>query len=38
LRATFKRHGIDAAELLTDGDCLPALHQLFKRRARRRTS
>ncbi|MFD2257209.1 DUF58 domain-containing protein [Luteolibacter algae] len=32
----FKKHGIDTATLMTDHDTLPALHQLLKRRGRRR--
>jgi uncharacterized protein (DUF58 family) len=36
--ALFKKHGIDSAELLTDGDTLAALHQLLKKRSRRRSS
>lgn len=32
----FKKHGIDAANLSTDSDTLPALHQLLKRRGKRR--
>ena len=32
----FKKHGIDAAALSTDQDTLPALHELLKRRGRRR--
>ena len=35
--AIFKKHGIDAADLLTDGDTLAALHQLLKKRGRRRS-
>jgi uncharacterized protein (DUF58 family) len=34
--AVFKKHGIDAATLNTDKDTLPALHELLKRRGRRR--
>ncbi len=34
--AVFKKHGIDAATLTTDKDTLPALHELLKRRCRRR--
>lgn len=34
--SVFKKHGIDSANLLTDRDSLPALHQLLKRRGRRR--
>lgn len=32
----FKKHGIDAANVSTDSDTLPALHQLLKRRGKRR--
>lgn len=32
----FKKHGIDTASLATDSDMLPALHQLLKRRGKRR--
>lgn len=32
----FKKHGIDATTLSTDRDTLPALHELLKRRGRRR--
>jgi uncharacterized protein (DUF58 family) len=35
--AIFKKHGVDAADLLTDGDTLAALHQLLKKRSRRRS-
>lgn len=35
--AVFKKHGIDAADLKTDGDTLAALHQLLKKRSRRRS-
>lgn len=34
----LKKHGIDAAVLRTDGDSLSALHQLLKRRSRKRTA
>lgn len=34
--SVFKKHGIDAANLSTDSDTLPALHQLLKRRGKRR--
>ena len=34
--SVFKKHGIDSATLLTDRDALPELHQLLKRRGRRR--
>ncbi|MEX1048805.1 MAG: DUF58 domain-containing protein [Akkermansiaceae bacterium] len=37
VRAVFKKHGIDAADLKTDGDTLAALHQLLKKRSRRRS-
>ncbi|MES2475651.1 MAG: DUF58 domain-containing protein [Verrucomicrobiota bacterium] len=33
----FKKHGIDAADLMTDGDTLAALHSLLKKRSRRRS-
>jgi uncharacterized protein (DUF58 family) len=33
----FKKHAIDSAELLTNGDTLAALHQLLKKRARKRS-
>ena len=33
----FKKHGIDSTELRTDGDTLAALHQLLKKRSRRRS-
>jgi len=35
--AIFKKHGIDSADLKTDGDTLAALHQLLKKRSRRRS-
>lgn len=35
--AIFKKHGIDSADLLTDGDTLAALHKLLKKRGRKRT-
>ncbi|MEY3898336.1 MAG: hypothetical protein RLZZ214_3857 [Verrucomicrobiota bacterium] len=35
--AVFKKHGVDAADLLTDGDTLAALHKLLKKRSRRRS-
>ncbi len=35
--AIFKKHGIDAADLKTDGDTLASLHRLLKRRSRRRS-
>lgn len=35
--AVFKKHGIDTADLLTNGDTLAALHQLLKKRSRRRS-
>ncbi|MBK1883229.1 DUF58 domain-containing protein [Luteolibacter pohnpeiensis] len=34
--AILKKHGIDSASLQTDEDMLPALHQLLKRRSRKR--
>lgn len=34
--AIFRKHGIDCADLRTDGDTLAALHQLLKRRSRKR--
>lgn len=36
--ALFKRHGIDAADLETDRDSLPALHQLLRKRSRKRSA
>ncbi len=36
--AIFKRHGIDSADMPTNGDTLLALHKLLKKRGRRRTS
>ncbi len=33
----FKKHGIDAADLQTNGDTMSALHQLLKKRSRRRS-
>lgn len=33
----LRKHGIDSTELATTGDTLAALHQLLKRRARKRT-
>ncbi len=36
LASVFKKHGIDTANLSTDSDTLPALHQLLKRRGKRR--
>ena len=36
IASIFKKHGIDSATLLTDQDTLPELHQLLKRRGRRR--
>jgi uncharacterized protein (DUF58 family) len=33
----FKRHGIDGADLQTDRDSLPALHQLLRKRSRKRS-
>lgn len=35
--AIFKKHGIDSADLKTDGDTLAALHQLLKKRSRKRS-
>ena len=35
--AIFKKHGVDAADLYTDGDTLAALHKLLKKRSRRRS-
>lgn len=35
--AIFKKHGIDSADLMTDGDTLAALHSLLKKRSRRRS-
>jgi uncharacterized protein (DUF58 family) len=35
--AAFKKHGIDSADLKTDGDTLAALHQLLKKRSRKRS-
>jgi hypothetical protein len=32
----FKKHGIDATDISTDSDALPALHLLLKRRGKRR--
>lgn len=34
--AAFKKHGIDSADLKTNGDTLAALHQLLKKRSRKR--
>jgi uncharacterized protein (DUF58 family) len=34
--SVFKKHGIDAANLSTDQDTIPALHVLLKQRGRRR--
>jgi uncharacterized protein (DUF58 family) len=34
--AIFKKHGIDSAELETHGDTMAALHQMLKRRSRKR--
>ena len=33
----FKKHGIDSADLTTDGDTLAELHRLLKRRSRQRS-
>ncbi len=35
--AIFKKHGIDSTDLKTDGDTLAALHQLLKKRSRKRS-
>lgn len=35
--AIFKKHGIDTADLLTQGDTLAELHKLLKKRGRKRT-
>lgn len=35
--ALFRKHGIDSAELATNGDTLAALHRLLRKRARKRT-
>ncbi len=35
--SVFKKHGIDSADLATNGDTLAELHKLLKRRSRRRT-
>lgn len=35
--AIFKKHGIDSADLFTTGDTLAALHQLLKKRSRKRS-
>ncbi len=35
--AIFKKHGVDAADLLTNGDTLAELHKLLKKRSRRRS-
>lgn len=35
--ALFKKHGVDSADLLTDGDTLAALHKLLKKRGRKRS-
>jgi hypothetical protein len=32
----FKKYGIDSTDLKTDGDTLSALHQLLKKRGRKR--
>ena len=37
MTAVFKKHGIDSADLSTDGDTLLALHQLLKKRSRKRS-
>jgi hypothetical protein len=33
----FRKHGIDYADLATNGDTTAGLHRLLKRRSRRRT-
>jgi len=35
--ALFKKHGIDSADLTTDGDTLAELHRLLRRRSRQRS-
>jgi uncharacterized protein (DUF58 family) len=35
--AIFKKHGIDSADLLTDGNILAELHKLLKKRSRKRS-
>ena len=35
--AIFKKHGVDSADLFTHKDTLAALHQLLKKRSRRRS-
>lgn len=35
--AIFKKHGIDSADLMTNGDTLAALHRMLNQRSRRRT-
>ncbi len=35
--AIFKKHAIDSADLLTNGDTVAALHKLLKKRARKRS-
>lgn len=37
-RGLFKKHGVDAAELSTRADPLPHLHQLLRRRKRKRSA
>jgi len=37
ISSLFKKHGIDTADLLTQGDTLAELHRLLKRRSRKRT-
>ncbi len=37
MTAVFKKHGVDSTDLKTDGDILAALHQLLKKRSRRRS-
>ena len=36
-KGLFKKYGIDAADLTTDGDTLAALHRLLRRRSRQRS-
>ena len=37
MAAIFKKHGIDSADLVTNGDTLSALHQHLKKRGRKRS-
>jgi uncharacterized protein (DUF58 family) len=37
VEALFKKYGIDSADLTTNGDLFAALHQLLKKRSRRRS-